>query len=58
MRQHCQSGKMTQSYTPGAQTNNAMVNTAQLQTQGFPSVEAANLVITIANTATTPTAQN
>ena len=58
MRQRRQSGDMTQSYTPGVMTNNAMVNTAQWQTQGFPSVEAANLVTTIANAATAPTARN
>ena len=42
---------MTQSYTPGASTNNGvmvnMVNTAQWQTQGFPSAEAADLVATM-----------
>jgi hypothetical protein len=58
MRQRRQSGNMAQSYTPGAKRNNAMVSTAQWQTQGFPSVEAANLVTTIANAATAPTAQN
>jgi hypothetical protein len=35
-----------------------MVNTAKWQTQGFPSAEAANLVTTVANAATPPTARN
>ena len=58
MRQRRQSGDMTQSYTPGETPAKAMVNTAQWQAQGFPSVEAAELVTTIACAATTPTARN
>jgi hypothetical protein len=59
MRQRRQSGDTTKSFTPGATTDSSvMVNTAQWQTQGFPSAEAANLIITIANAATAPTARN
>ncbi len=59
MRQRRQSGDTSKSFTPGATTgSNIMVNTAQWQTQGFPSAEAANLVTTIANAATPPTARN
>jgi hypothetical protein len=44
MRQRRQSGDTSKSFTPGATTgSNIMVNTAQWQTQGFPSAEAANL---------------
>jgi hypothetical protein len=59
MRQRRQSGDTSKSFAPGATTgSNMMVNTAQWQTQGFPSAEAASLVTTIANAATPPTARN
>jgi cation diffusion facilitator CzcD-associated flavoprotein CzcO len=60
MRQRCQSGDTTKSFTPRATTGSSrmMVNMAQWQTQGFPSAGAANLVTTIANATTAPTARN
>jgi hypothetical protein len=59
MRQRPQSGHTTKSVTPGATTgSNIIVNMVQWQTQGFPTLEAANLVTTIANSGTATTARN